>query len=718
MERRGIRKNNRGDSLILVIGCIALISILGVVLLAKSLDNQAMKQAEEKAQSSFFAADSSTAEMVTVLESMAQDAVEEAFSDMMIEYSLGDDGTGRMERYGDYFEASLKKALEDKSLQDRLKEALEVTELTDLEVEFTGTINPPEPSTEAGKTDVLRIPEVKFSYTADGLKTKITTDICVQAKIPNVEAGFQSGIHCDFSDFSLITDASTTVTDNQYMTMNGNVYVGGSLSAGNVQKDNAGVVLVNEPMGLIQINNASKVLVHDDIRLEEAGEITVTNSSQVEKGLGIWANGVDVRGGEFTTDKINLYVADDLTIGGTAPSVIMKGDASEYVGYSNGDSTLPNYRRSSAITINNSSDLILDLHELKRLVLSGVSYIRDDVWTDKTAGVLQGESVAYKDMQSMYLFPGSCLTTRANPVLGNETIDVTSYTYTFPDPDGLHGESSINLEPFLNTSNPFITRTIRADGGMTEATHVYLNFKDEKSAAEYVQLYMSTVLGEEIQDQVANLNKNISSKILLAMENKTLFNAITYDGTTASMLPGVDLTNKIAMEKECLGLKQKYRSLFSSLRTDGGSFVSSSYKLLKNGIIRDDLISPLAGGERENFPVYDSGLSAEEYRFVLYKGDLDISSTTSPYRNLKGILLVDGDLTLAATGVQIEGLVLVTGEVKVSAGATLTANAHIVDTMLADERVAKYFRSFAEETSESFLSSESVSISFENWKKN
>ena len=54
MNRGGIRKNNRGDSLILVIGCIALLSILGIVVLAKTMDNQNMKMAEEKAQKSFF----------------------------------------------------------------------------------------------------------------------------------------------------------------------------------------------------------------------------------------------------------------------------------------------------------------------------------------------------------------------------------------------------------------------------------------------------------------------------------------------------------------------------------------------------------------------------------------------------------------------------------------------------------------------------------------
>ena len=88
MKRSGIRKNNRGDSLILVIGCIALLSIVGVILLAKTMDNRSMKMAEEQAQASFAGAESGSAEMVTVLETVTLDVIEDAFEDMLLEYSL------------------------------------------------------------------------------------------------------------------------------------------------------------------------------------------------------------------------------------------------------------------------------------------------------------------------------------------------------------------------------------------------------------------------------------------------------------------------------------------------------------------------------------------------------------------------------------------------------------------------------------------------------
>ena len=87
MKRGGIRKNNRGDSLILVIGCIALLSVLGIVILAKSVDNQTMKVTERSAQNSFFEADSTSAELAAVLEAVALEAVEDAFADMLVEYT-------------------------------------------------------------------------------------------------------------------------------------------------------------------------------------------------------------------------------------------------------------------------------------------------------------------------------------------------------------------------------------------------------------------------------------------------------------------------------------------------------------------------------------------------------------------------------------------------------------------------------------------------------
>ena len=55
--------------------------------------------------------------------------------------------------------------------------------------------------------------------------------------------------------------------------------------------------------------------------------------------------------------------------------VVMTGSNSEYIGYSGGTSALKNFQRSSAITINNAKKLNLDLHELKRLLINGYSYI-------------------------------------------------------------------------------------------------------------------------------------------------------------------------------------------------------------------------------------------------------------------------------------------------------------------------------------------------------
>ena len=223
MKRGGIRKDNRGDTLILVIGCIALLSILGIVILTKTLDNQHMKVSEQQAQASFFEAESGASEMVTALEAAAQEAIERAFYDMMVEYSLSDDSDARETRFKDIFAENLKgKITAGEGLQERLSEALE-TEVTDLTVSFV-SINSdaaptPAPGSTLSSTNIVRLNGVVFSYKVNGIESKITTDICITAKIPDVEAGFRNGATCEFSDFALITDGQTQVTANGAQSM-------------------------------------------------------------------------------------------------------------------------------------------------------------------------------------------------------------------------------------------------------------------------------------------------------------------------------------------------------------------------------------------------------------------------------------------------------------------------------------------------------------------
>lgn len=714
MKRSGIRKNNRGDSLILVIGCIALLSIVGVILLAKTIDNRNMKEAEAQAQESFAGAETGSTEMVSVIETVALDVIEDAFEDMLLEYSLMANDQDRKDRYSAYFKEKVYTLLTTgDDFQTKLTNALGTDVVTNLTVECLGGVDTV--ASETGYTETVRVRDMVFTYTTDGSQTKITTDICVKAKLPNVAAGFDSGISCDFLDFALISDGSvSSVNKSEDMVVDGNLYVGGDLLLSGSSVDT-------------KVIKATKMLVKNEIKLDNSAGLWVdATGTTLESGEGIWAEGISVSGSTLDTTGVNLYVKDDLAVSGTSPSVVLRGGSAEYVGYSGDSGATINHERSSAININESTSLMMDLSTMGELYINGSSYIcENNIWGDglveegainmkPAEGVLQGESVAYKDMQAMYLFPSSCLPNHNhNPIIGtNVTIGEPSLTFEYQREGEGSTAGSIDLELYLDSDHPYITRTAHLDGGATVATYVYMNFKNEAAAAEYIKLYMETFMGDNIKQQIKNLGS--SSRIKLPTNTYTLSNALTYDGTSVTMLPAANATKKNLLNIVSQLAKQREKGLFSSLRLDGSKVVSPSYQMVKDGILSSGAFNGLAPDEEKVIALPQS--SGDTYMFYVHNGDLEITDNT--YDNKKGILLVNGNLTMATTRTKMEGLILVTGEVTQAAGLDLTANKEVVETLLANEEVAKYFRVYGDESGADYLSTEAVEISFENWKRN
>lgn len=714
MKENRIRKNNRGDSLILVIGCIALLSIVGIILLAKSLDNQNMKMAEAQAQTSFLGAESGSAELVTVIETVAQEVVGDAFGDMLIEYSLTESDDAIKDRYNQFFSKRVKEKLTADTLENQLKTALGVTDITGMSVNYDTVVIEPNTDLEnADYTDIVRIKEVEISYSVAGSRSKITTDICIQAQIPDVKAGFNSGISCDFLDFGLIADGDVTVSADQNVFLTGNVYAGGDLVT-----TGSGVAT--------NIAQAVKLLVKGEIKVNPGAQLWVkANGVTFQDGQGIWTGGITVNGGLVNTDGVNVYVVDDLSVEGTNTSVVMEGSGTKYVGFSGGKSNLANHQQSSAITINDAKNLTLDLSGMGGLYINGCSYIFEgnNKWGTTSggvittaAGILQGESIAYKNMQGMYLYPGSCLPQGHNPIIGTDVsinpADV-SLMYTFLGPEGME---YINLANYVNPTTPFVTRTARLDGGATEATYVYLNFQNEEKAAQFTRDYMATSKKDAVNNQINSLGT--TSKIALPTTTYTLANALSYTNGVVNMLPSVESAKLPMLKTVCMLAKQRYKGLFSSLRAEIGEEKSDSYRMAKDGILLMETINMLAPGTGAGMTMDNpNGGEFTEYTFYVHNGDLTIDGN-SPYRTMNGILIVNGDLTMACANAKLKGLVLVTGEVTMTQRTNFEADQQAVETLLGDAQVAKYFRINGQAGGNGYLSSESVKISFENWEKN
>ena len=557
-----------------------------------------------------------------------------------------------------------------------------------------------------GETDTIKIKNVQMTYSASGSETKVTTDINIKTLIPDVIGGFRPTVQCSFSDFALVSDGGFAMNTAAGANVLGNVYTGGDMTVSGAGYD-------------LNVTNASKVLIKGDMLIDGGATVTISNGMVPEtEAPAVWANGIYVQGGVTQTSSLNTsnmsaYVADDLTVEGKKTTVSMTGSTAEYVGYSGGAgvSGLMEYQQSSAITINAAQELNLDLSALKQVVLNGVSYIHEDSWDTISAveGIMQGESVAYKDMQAMYLVPSEYMAAGHNPAMNSEPD-----TATIDGDYDLGGGITIDWDEYLVDGDPYIVRKLLLDEGATKATYLYLNFKDETSAAKYINLYLSSPKGDAIKKSAKNLD---TSMVKLPTATYAKGNVLTYDGSTQTptIRPSVSSTGLPILTSASMIAKYNYNSLFSSLQKNVGGTVTPGYKMVAEGITT--VGEQLNLGLVKRVEEVDPENSAVTYTFYYYDGDLTISG--GEYSSLNGILLVNGNVKVDSGAAHMKGVILATGSIEVAQGATFEANPTAVETLLANSEVASYFSGVGLGGAGSqYLSSEAVDVTFDNWKRN
>ena len=706
MEHKSILKNNKGGGLILVIGCVALLSLIGAMLLMVTTNNRKMKDLERRTQESFYAAESGSDAFVSQLEVEAEDALKRAFADMMVQYSLYATPEERMERFGDFFSRAF------------VAEVSNVGEFTAMGMNVA--YDPAEVTTVplSGDLSEITMKNVTFTYSVDGSETSVSTDIKVTTRIPNVDSNISASMTCDYSDFALISgkDIITALNTSQTVTVNGNLYTKESL-----RHDN--------DLMTLNVNNAKMFLVGGELEVSDGATLNINGGTQAG-GEGVWANGVTVSDGGKLNANSNFYVSDDLTINSIArdgSQVVISGG--EYVGYSGGDATVDASAANSAITINTAKNITLDLSGTTNLVLTGSSYIRDRLWTAggvaNALGVLQGESVAYKDMQSMYLVPGECLSTKHNPMTlaeyeaaaaGGSLLTGTDIPYTIG-----YADYNFSFREYLDvadgaplTADHYVVRHVKLDGGATEFVYLYINFKNEEMAQKYFKDYMNTPgLSDSLKKRLDNLG---TSTIKLAQNNYTKANAFSYNSADASY--GVQEPTTALSYLSFINTEAKNRTngLFTYLNKDASATTGRGHDVIGNEIVK---MNKFDSAPSDSWLEQDAiTIDGTTYDFWVYNGDLEIQ-LDSPSRS--GILLVNGKLTLKKSSMDFSGLVLATEGVEINSSTTLTSDASAVNALLENSTVQEYFKSLGGSggsPATPYLSSEAVTISFENWQKN
>ena len=221
-----------------------------------------------------------------------------------------------------------------------------------------------------------------------------------------------------------------------------------------------------------------------------------------------------------------------------------------------------------------------------------------------------------------------------------------------------------------------------------------------------------------LQKRLKNLGNSI---IKLAQNNYTLANTFHYNAADDTY--GVQEATTVFSHLGTSSLLAKKRTggLFTNFNMNATAPTGREYDIITNKILKKERFSttPLNAWQKHPFTVDGVTYDFWVYNTEATPGVLGNVVIESDAPTNSGIILVNGKLTLKNTSMDFNGLVLATGGVEFDSATKLTADQTAVDALLTVPLVQEYFQATGSSSPVTpYLSTEAVSISFENWKKN
>lgn len=415
------KKNNRGSSLVTVLGVMALVTILVIVLMSISMMNFQMKKTNLNSKKNFYTAESALDEIREGLVQQVSDASSEAYTVVMGQYDSLDE-TERRELFEQEFTRCFATMSDegsgfsnvnwyDNSDPSAPKYNPEALEGFLRETRDNATVTAPAGANAVNldKAGII-LKNVTVTYTdIHDYETQIQTDIVLQ--YPNIDFTEMPAIP-NLLNYALVandTFAVSAITGNNEIT--GNVYWGQN----GAEINNASVTLLcpeEETNGSMAVTN---------------GALTVANGGSLTlNGVNLWARDLVADSARIVTDDgasgaySDLYLKNDVVLtntSNTSTEVAIKGGLYAYgnintAGTANSilenvverDDVLQNPAMYSSSVIVNGTHSTLDMSGLTGLMIAGNAYVNGN-----NSDVLMGESVALKADQLAYLIPPECV---------------------------------------------------------------------------------------------------------------------------------------------------------------------------------------------------------------------------------------------------------------------------------------------------------------------
>ena len=623
------KTDNKGASLVLVIVALLFVGIISVLILTLTVGNANTVDTVSKSSENFYSTEEFVDDLKLYLQKLANTAATKAYaaqlSSMTITGQIEDEDADFQRKYRKYLKDELANVWADLTSADNVRN---ITfgqydsssgiifsidgSLDDVYDEATGTIKGIQVYYKDGKndnstkiyTDLVfdarkpelnaRNPEATFDYNVD--KFIIISNKNVLFK--NAKSDITGSVYAK-NDIDFLLDAKTKLT-SQYVIAGDNINVDG-----------------NE----LEFSGFGDAL--RDVKKKEY-VLKVTSNEN------IWTTNLNIKKA-MSISNAKIYLKDDLSLDENGASFVVKDNAnSSIIAYSSDTTAAGNvttHQNSGAIIINGKA-VTLDLAKLKTLILAGTAYTE----VPKIAGTntensyfVQGESITYRTLQSMYLVNGSDLfyetssgekvTIGRNPMTEEEFYIWSKDSRATVTAKNAYSYNIVNKPEHVNSSTPFVYKDVQYVSGSDKPVYyyVYWNFESVQAAVDYFNSLYSS-------DSATAKNKMTlfgGGKIILPTSTnvKTKGNLISYDTTKAEPMgfKAADFKDSEGNAIDCSSYSTTFNSLKSTLsETSGGSgdlFTSALFGNRLNKINSYSMKVERLIGPDETFTVEDETYS-------------------------------------------------------------------------------------------------------------
>lgn len=543
-------KDERGSSLVMTIIAMAFISLLAVAVITLTVTNIRLKLAQKGSQKNFYTTDSIMDEVRAGVDDMVASAAVEAYMEAFSSYgaSLSGGSDTLTEKYNKKFLETMihdlsggKSSYGDSALyyKDEVIQAYLLENPENLNRYILHSLHPGGDTKSYGslvmQNDTLLIKDLQVTMTENNKSYKTTLTADIRVNIPAMKADTRS----ELLNYALLADNQVIANVGGTATVEGGIY------AGTVKRYDTSSEIGILVGGHTTLNvKAEHVVTRGDLFVHGGSTFSLDKFNGLDAHL--WAENVftsnkDGSGNAITLKNGVWNVADDMEIGGVGDTVTVTGD---YYGYNynygydglNAKSVSSESKYSSAIMINGQNSN-LDMSGLKRLVLSGKTFISKKTNTGETdervatapsataapimnADIAMGESLTVKGSQIAYYVPNDFVNPTSSAPAGNSAkikkfyfpLDPTSTEYTF-DVGGylkyLFGldpatatdaeldatiaatSSGFDLMDYLDPAVPVVSyyrndKTVEANS----VTYYYLNFKNETMLMQFYPTFV------------------------------------------------------------------------------------------------------------------------------------------------------------------------------------------------------------------------------------